>query len=315
MVVAGVLVGVVSLAQGQVRFAGPAADASPIRLEPPRNNPFRTTVQAEQVQFQLAPEIPPATEELARPGSRGNGPVISSEPGVLEPIPAGTESYEPMDLTGSAGAPVYFDESTGAPLEEMVVDGPPAAVYSSNDWFRRGIWYSQQDIVALLRTDVKNVYIATDQTEGQIVDRPMLTSKSVTPTYVPGTRLTLGRFLGQDVANRDYAFEVAFFGLFDYTERATLVSTVPGKIDTALGQNNEFYYVLGVAGPAVPGFSDATRQSILYSSDLNSLEANLRILGRPLRDSLTLQPNGSWVRYGTSSHLFALLLGLRSVTQ
>ena len=165
IVVAGLLVGAVNLAHCQVRLVGPPSAASPSVAESPRNNPFRTTAQAQQAQFQIAPQIPPATEELAMPGSRGNGPVMSTDAGGLEPLPAGAESYTPMEITGPAGEPIYYDESTGGPfgpLEEMVVDGPPAVMYSTNDWFRRGIWYSQQDIVVLLRTDVKDVRFAAD---------------------------------------------------------------------------------------------------------------------------------------------------------
>ena len=90
--------------------------------------------------------------------------------------------------------------------------------------------------MVLLRTDLKNVYIATNTAASFTNNPPRLTSKTVTPTYAPGTRLTLGRFLGQDVANRDYTLEVAFLGLFDYTERANL----QGKLKTALGPTNEF---------------------------------------------------------------------------
>lgn len=218
-----------------------------------------------------------------------------------------------MTLAGPDGVTMYGDEFMGVPLEEGLIEDPAVPVYSTNEWFRRGYWYSQQDIVVLLRTDVKNVWMSADQSVLQIADRPVLSSKSVAPTYAPGTRLTLGRFLGQDVANRDYTLEVGFLGLFDYTEEAILT----GALATALGQNNEFQFLLGVTGPGVPGYSainDQMEHRMLYSSDFNSVEANLRILGRPLRDRLALQPNGSWVRYGTPSHLLSLLMGFRGVS-
>ena len=222
----------------------------------------------------------------------------------------------------------------GAPLEEAYAEAPGAVFYSTNDWFRRGYWYSQQDIVVLLRTDLKNMNITANTDASFTNNPPRLTSKTVTPTYAPGTRLTLGRFLGQDVANRDYTLEVAFLGLFDYTERANL----QGNLKTILGPTNEFRFsqsvdpttgigILGwvVTGDPVPGFSviqldssgfffDDLRQDVLYSSDLNSLELNLRVLGRPLRDRIALQPNGSWVRHGTPSHLLSGLIGLRGLS-
>ncbi len=303
--------------QGQVRFASPPDNAMVANGSPVRVNPFRTPQDVQQVQFeQIPPQVPSPADEAAL--SAGSSPSILSPPDVSgESVPPGAAAYD-LQLASPDGTLMYTDEFIGAPLEDSLAAEAPAMVYSTNEWFRRGYWYSQQDIVAMLRTDVKNVYFSTDQSVSQMQDRPMLTSVSVTPTYAPGTRLTLGRFLGQDVANRDYTLEVAFLGLFDYTERATL----SGILATALGQNNEYQFPFGVTGPGVPGFSsiveqqfiDDMRHDILYSSDLNSLEFNFRILSRPLRDRLALQPNGSWIRYGTPSHLISYLMGLRGVS-
>ena len=45
------------------------------------------------------------------------------------------------------------------------------------------------------------------------------------PRYEPGMRLTVGRVLGRDAANRDHILEVSYLGLFEWTpEPASQVS-------------------------------------------------------------------------------------------
>jgi hypothetical protein len=137
--------------------------------------------------------------------------------------------------------------------------------------------------------------------------------------FEPGTRLTLGRLAGRDAANRDYAMEITYLGLFEWKSRADFAG-----IQSVLGQPpNSIRTVLGgvVADPAgqptaifVPGFSDADIQRFQYTTDFNSLEWNLRILGRPERDILALQPDGDWVRHDSSGRLVSFLGGLRFVS-
>jgi hypothetical protein len=84
-----------------------------------------------------------------------------------------------------------------------------------------------------------------------------------------------------------------------------------------LGPGNH-YFTTGVTGIVIgastPGFGDAKQHDIRYDSDMNSYEINFRILDRPLRDRISLQPNGTWVRNSTASQLKSFLIGLRTVS-
>lgn len=315
-------------ADAQVRFAGGATESTgQVRradhqadIDSGRQNPFRGDQQvrpAAYAQPQFSPQVPSAADEAS---SVMSGPV-QSVPSVVEsegsyvelPAPGG---YEPAPLN-------EFGEFVDAPYEQMAVDPSAAVVFSTNDTFRRGYWYSQQDVVLLLRTELEETLLSSDQTDPSAVsNRPFMDTKSVAPTFVPGTRLTLGRFLGQDVVNRDYAIEVTFLGLFDYENRASITSVAPNSLETGIGPSKYVQFVstisdqnLGiVGGSAVPGYTFADTHRVLYSSDMNNLEANLRIMGRPMRDRLALQPNGSWVQYGSSSRLTSMLIGLRGMS-
>jgi hypothetical protein len=217
----------------------------------------------------------------------------------------------------------------------------PAPVYSSGSWFRSGRWYAQADFVMmqprrLSRGTVPNTtsfltsssnlgfqkgVLAYDTFASTAVSRVSRNAyiDSLAPHFEPGTRLTLGRFLGRDAANRDHSVEFTFLGLFEWTSRLTFAGVgssfnePPASIRTVLGG----VVLDSVGAPTaifVPGFSDADEQRFEYGSELNSLELNFRLQGRPDRDILALQPNGSWIRHDSSGRLFTFLGGIRYVS-
>ena len=92
----------------------------------------------------------------------------------------------------------------------------------------------------LLRTDLPPVHVAVDQTTNtngggvttDVFVVGSLHTKNADFTYEAGTRLTIGKILGRDVANRDHGIEFTFLGLFDYSGRAALV---PANVESGLG--------------------------------------------------------------------------------
>ncbi len=255
----------------------------------------------------LAPDMPPAPPSASASAS---GSIAQGTPAEDIPIPV-------SDLD----AGVIWEGDWGDPFDPELMQQDQAMVYSTSALFRRGFWYSQAEVVALLRTENQLVYISADNsgagTSINDLNAPLLSTKEVNPTYTPGTRLTLGRFLGQDVTNRDYTVEFAFLGLFDYSQTATIISLAPNGLIDGLGPGNH-YFTTGVTGvmvgAATPGFGDAKQHDIQYDSDMNSFEMNFRILERPLRDRLDLQPNGTWVRNLAASQIKSLLIGLRAMS-
>jgi hypothetical protein len=274
-----------------------------------------------------------------------------------ESSPAPTAEQLPAQTTGDSsehGYPLPDDalvyngglgHGYDMPIDEVMERG--AEVHSTNNWFRGGRWYSQQEFVLLLRTDLPPVHAAIDNTRenaasaiangadsGNIFIDGSLSTKDADFTFEPGARLSIGRTLGRDVANRDHAIEVTFFGLFDYDGRATMSASVPGRVvqvggnpanvipvgvDSLLGTNEAFFdraNVFGFVGiNRVPGFERAAEQTIDYQANLNSVELNYRIGGRPSRDRLVMQPDGRWARHATPSNVKAVFLGLRYLRQ
>lgn len=318
-----------SPSSAQLRFAGPSNQGtvavtsesaesfvSPAQFRPPVGG---------SVEF--APQPPLAADELSLDGDLPPAPPMvgqpeAIQPGMVQPMPGPGGMTDASEWTTypEAGEPIMMGPGLGDPLGAQFAPEEPI-LYSTNAWFRTGFWYSQQDLVLLLRTETSDIVISSDASA--TLDSTMMTTKTVDPTYTPGTRLTLGRFLGQDLVNRDHAIEFTFFGLFSYSDSASLVARVPNSLATALVPGS--VYVSGpssgqgtdggvILGNSLQGFSNANRHDILYESDLNSFEANFRLMGRPNRDKLALQPNGSWVRHGNSSSIKSMLIGLRGVS-
>ena len=248
----------------------------------------------------------------------------------------GPETMPGPELNGPSG------EYIGQPIGEFVSEFAPviteedsALLYSSSSWFRRGVWYSQQDFVMMVRGQVEEILVAVDADrsgpptlpDGSLgndpltvsnIHRPTLTMADAPLTYEPGMRLTLGRFLGQDVNNRDHSFEVTFFGLLEHTGSGVLERNGANNgLFTALDGGTD-YFIAGNSifrpGSFPSGFSPTTRNTLQYRTRLNSMELNWKVMGRPNRDRLALQPTGAWVRHAAPSRLRTGLIGLRGVS-
>ncbi|MDG2380670.1 MAG: hypothetical protein P8N76_03275 [Pirellulaceae bacterium] len=312
---------------GQVRFSGDERVSEITDVsDAGRPNPFRTDRSIQQAQFQeLPPQVPDAVNEAAAPNAVK--PNTRVAPPAADPKVGGEViAPEPIRPGASAGATrppkATVDEMIDATFDPTYVEQDAVEFYSTNNTYRRGYWYSQQEFVALLRTEGEDVPISSDQSDivfdspSFSTNRPVITSKTTDHTYEPGVRLTLGRFLGQDVANRDHSIEFTFLGLFEFESSAAIRSVeLPGYLDTALGAFKTDTYGFGIIGNnRVPGFSGALEHATKYKTDLDVLEANYRIMGRPLRDRIALQPNGSWVRHATASSLKSFILGARYIS-
>ncbi|MCP4194564.1 MAG: hypothetical protein GY768_28485 [Planctomycetaceae bacterium] len=315
--------------RGQVRFSGDERVSEITDVsDAGRPNPFRTDRSIQQVQFQeLPPQVPDAVNEaaapnVAKPNTRVMPPAAASQGAAAASQGAG-EAISPGASKPAVLPPkATVDELVDATFDPSYIEQDAVEFYSTNNTFRRGYWYSQQEFVALLRTEGEDVPVSADQSDivfdspSFSTNRPVITSKTTDHTYEPGVRLTLGRFLGQDVANRDHSVELTFLGLFEFESAAAIRSVeLPGFLDTALGAFKTDTYGFGIVGNnRVPGFSGALEHATRYKADLNVLEMNYRIMGRPLRDRIALQPNGSWVRHATASSLKSFILGARYIS-
>jgi hypothetical protein len=211
-----------------------------------------------------------------------------SAPEELLPPPPGDGYYEsdPADLLNSP---------------EMAVDPwggePPAATWSSGEWFRSGIWYTNADFLVIRRDRPRNqTLIGIDVTNPD----NLFFNYGSTGGIEPAMRLTLGRFIGRDWENRDHSVEVSFLGINEFKTAQGIRAQQEQGLILLLDQKQG-----GVNGADV-WISD-------YSSRFHSVEADLRLRHRPDKDRLVMAPDGTWTRQYTSSYVPSLLLGMRYV--
>ncbi|MCA9198198.1 MAG: BBP7 family outer membrane beta-barrel protein [Planctomycetales bacterium] len=312
----------------------PLAGSVPAESQPP-------LIQDSQVQpsqfTDLDPQVPSALSEgsLVVPNASPSlPPPVSPElSSALNSVTGGGEYAESLPVTDAISA--YPGDETMVPMSDGFVSQFEAPLpttgspmfFSTGDWFRRGIWYSQTEAVMLLKTEVTDLLYGADQSLSTIGDRPTLNSIDAAFTYEPGARLTLGRFLGQDTRNRDHSIEFVFLGLFDYAGFAELQSTTSDRLQTAIGPSDYIQFGeaafgsslapilnIGVSNDTfVDGFTLTNRQTLTYQSSFDNYEINYRLGGRPPRDRIALQPNGTWVRHASSSRIRSGILGFRAV--
>jgi hypothetical protein len=235
-------------------------------------------------------------------------------------LPDGTSDF--VSTEGLANG-IMVDTSQAVIGDANIAEAAP--VYTSGSWFRSGTWYHRLEFVMMGQSELNGGnylnrqelfrnsgfirptgIIAIDRT----FDRPLLIGDS-SPKFEPGMRFTIGRNLGRDAANRDHFVEFSYLGLFEWTAAAGLRTSGPNGF-TMLTTMGGVVVDAGVITPIpVNGFTGVDEQSFDYASDYTNMELNLRVQGRPRADSITLQPDGRWVRHSAASQVVSYLAGLR----
>jgi hypothetical protein len=224
-------------------------------------------------------------------------------------VMAGAGKHDPsMEALGFAD---------GFPLPAV---GMPAPLISSGTWFRRGFWYTEQDVVILNRDAFDDVVLAVDASPntgvvlGPLNVRRRLAVESDQPGAAANARLTLGRFLFRDESNRDHTMEFTFFGLGEWTDTRSVESLNPDGLVTPLARIVSVVSLLPLrlAGTATAGgLQRVNNQRFTAETEMNSFEWNYRLRHRHTRDSLELEPDGQWTRRMQPQTLHGYLFGLR----
>lgn len=218
----------------------------------------------------------------------------------------------PTDPTSPDDGPYLSEQETiRTPSSDLIrgeplpFDGFPTLI-SSGSWLWDGRWYTQQEMAMMVKSEPRSVPLSFDGFR-------VFTTTADRQGYELGTRLTLGRILGRDRANRDHAVEFTYQGLFDWESRASFSSN-----DSVSLLGVRFNGVLGLGvldqfdGANNIVFSeDSLSSRFVYRSQLDNFEMNLRIRSRPVRDRMIMQPDGTWERHETPSMLISFFGGLR----
>lgn len=184
-----------------------------------------------------------------------------------------------------------------------------APIYSTGTWFMNGDWYGQADIVWLSRNLAEEVALVNDVTlvNSLGVGAVYRLDEIMDYDYAPGTRLSIGRMLGRDAANRDHRIEFTYFGGFGWESAASVVSRDGNGLNTLLNSLND-------SDDVTETLFGSDVQRFNLSSDLNSFELNYRVSTRPSRDYMAMQPDGRWVRHGAGTQMRSLLGGVRYIS-
>ena len=265
----------------------------------------------------LDPIVPGPYEEF---GDALPPPPPESESGLPAQLPGSEPLVNGPLLSESIGdefglPPVYSDE-----LGYSIPPGEaPVQVYSTGTLYWNGRWYTQQEVSVMVRGEVQDRVLAREVIDNNFnLGRESLALSAAPFHYRAGLRFTLGRILRIDSTNRQHALEFGFHGLFDwsneydYTGRLNdnnVVSVLAGDPNTAPEQA----VAPGDQFAPLTGFFLTDRHSIRVGSRLNNYEVNYRLLGRPSRDRMALQPDGTWVRYAASSQIRSAFAGFRFV--
>lgn len=277
------------------------------------------------------------------------------------PTPAEMPSYDPsvLELGSSAGAeaipapmvsesPRSFAPLAPIPMnqsEALSMTGPlMATTESSGTWLRRGLWYADLDAVVMARTwDSTGIQFAEefDQFDGQSttgvaaafaiqlitqVQQEGLSESS--PGYDGSARLSLGRFLFRDQANRDHTFDMTVFGGAELTDRFGATAQLLGANEglvlrnvAGLSRINQGLQVPSGFDGSTPdriddpngltSFDGATTSNAEYASRFHSWEWNYNMAQRMRKDRMELQPSGEWIRRASPGFTWNYLAGLR----
>ena len=322
-----------------------ATKTSHVESPEPRNSPPRLFPAASPLRkISASPTLTTAIDETEARALKRNVIVAQNTDesdsiladGISDALPEPSAELSPLAtemIDPPASDPTSVDGSDGLPFDqEPLFEGSvedeelgtltnigdePVPVWSTNDWFRTGFWYTEQHVKLLLRTDVPDVVfggegISLDRRGNLSFSAQSISAKDAGFTYEAGAEITLGRFLGRDIANRDHALEFTFLGLFDYTGRAQIQADRQ-LLFTLIVPNPPNPINPGAPQSAVAGFGPANVLSLDYDASLNSYEVNFRLFSRPGRDRMALQPNGRWIRHSAASKLKSFLIGFRSV--
>jgi hypothetical protein len=226
-----------------------------------------------------------------------------------EPAPPTIEPIEPRVVPDGRRAaerdePTYGSLAKPSVLtydDEVYEDYGFAELLSTGTWLRAGHLFAQADLVMLHRNTAPRQVLSIDAVtvSGQTFFTALLmTTETGGFGYEPGTKVTLGKFYGRDIDNRDRTLELTYFGGFDWSSDYTVTASAGQFLVTPLAND-------------APGIQSADAHTYTYESDLNSLEINAKLSSRLPRDRMVMGPDGSWVRECTPSWLPSYMAGVR----
>jgi len=193
-----------------------------------------------------------------------------------------------------------------------------APIESTGTWLQRGFWYCEADAVILnriwasydLRLAAQDVNVNNPPVNNQSLgfnpvfldtNRLLIINGSL-PGRDAAVRTTLGHFLFRDSLNRDHTVEFTGFGGGEWEQNRVITS------ETTFG----LFVPFRIDGGNI-SFDGSSRQTVDYSANYKSFEANYRVKQRLGHDQIIMDPNGQWHRAAHAEFEREYLAGLRFI--
>jgi hypothetical protein len=182
-----------------------------------------------------------------------------------------------------------------------------AELISSGTWLHRGRWFTQLEATLVFRSTAPRQILSDIPLifQGQTFFSEAMTTESDGFGYEPGTRVTVGKYLGRDDQNRDRTLEFTFWGLHEWTSQYAVA---------AINPSNETSLLRTPLDRGIGAYNFATGHQMAYESNLNSFEMNAKISRRLGRDRMVLKPDGRWERQCDPGRTPTFLAGFRAIT-
>lgn len=139
-----------------------------------------------------------------------------------------------------------------------------------------------------------------------------------------GYDITVGKYLGRDLDNRDHFVEFNYYGLNKWDSRFPINATqqitiTSGTTTTTFGNLFSLFGRTGFTADEllmsnVSGFNRADTQLLEYDSRWDNFELNLRIKPRMRADRLLMHKNACWTREAQEGWYCSYLMGARGVS-
>lgn len=205
----------------------------------------------------------------------------------------------------------------GLPEEPIFSDGCQDCMDAA--WVDQGAegWFADVEALFLHRNRARSNVLAYNRViivvAGQqiVIGVPVLGTTGVKYEAEPGVKVTVGRYLGTDLIDRDHFFELTYFTADQWDESASVRGD---RVDLGTQLNAVTGNLFAEFGVLASGFGNSDTMFFNDSSELHNVEANYRIRRRPRRDRMVASPDSVWQRECTPQMVPSILFGLRYVS-
>jgi hypothetical protein len=139
---------------------------------------------------------------------------------------------------------------------------------------------------------------------------PVFSTRDLDYNIAPGLFVTLGRYLGRNVANYDEYLEIGYWGLNQWDNTDYVDSAEPLHISSP---STEFGNLFTPFFPEIGGFNRVSQVTFDTRHSVNNVEFSYWLRPRARADRLVMQENGRWAHQCQPGWYWSHMFGLRAM--